>query len=90
MSDTKPTPGALRAAARILNKLAIGALTGDPKDCTENKIATIIDRETHVGELLEALKGLIRTINSFSTNVDCSKAKAVIAAAEKEAADGTS
>ena len=84
MSDTNHTPGALRAAKKIINIVQFRLMGSMDTE----KMADLIDRETHGKELLEALKGLVGTIDSFATNVDCSKAKAVIAKAEKEAADG--
>lgn len=54
MTAPKHTPGAMRAAAIVLD---INSLPIDPKELAET--AAIIDRETAAPELLEALKACV-------------------------------
>lgn len=85
---SKPTPGAMRAAHEIV---------GDIYDATgskfrRDKIAAIIDRETGVAELVEALRELIEALSSSSDTVvtlhavgKIDNARALLARIDKEA-----
>lgn len=80
-SEAKPTLGAMRAAVKISGQNLYGE--NDEKDKEINKNAQIIDEETGLKELLEALKETWAQMDtSFLIDSTILKIKAAIAKAE--------
>ena len=91
-APTAPTAGAKKAAQKLIS---IDEVFTPFRDMSMDRIASIIDEETHAGELLEALKGLVRecamvhktwgdSCNQLEADAAIKRAEAAIASATKE------
>lgn len=74
-----PSAGAMRAAERALNYSESWINPNKKFYAKRDSLAAIIDEETHVGELLDALKRVVDRPNSIAANED-----AIIAIAKAE------
>jgi hypothetical protein len=71
-TQTKPTPGALRAADKILEPIE-GKLSKEVKDLrplTLEVLARVIDRETAAPDLLAALRNALRAFESMYDDLE--------------------
>ena len=89
---TTPTDGSKNAAQKLI---LIDEVFTPFRDMSMDRIARIIDEETHAGELLEALKGLFRecamvhktwgdSCNRIEADAAIKRAESAIATATKE------
>lgn len=59
MNPSPPTPAAQRAALAISNSVANPALSIETRNCTAQTIASIIDQETGIPDLIETVAWLV-------------------------------